>query len=132
MVKSNRMFEARGFLAGVFGIMRDLDISVDLVSTSEVSISFTVDDSAALAAARPRLEEFGETSIIGERAILALVGEGLKGLPGVAGQLFVALGKRGINIEMISQGITETNISCVLKEGDTAEALRVAHAAFFE
>lgn len=132
MVKSNRMYEARGFLAGVFGIMRDLDVSVDLVSTSEVSISFTVDDPGILETARPRLEAYGETSIIRDRAILALVGEGLRGLCGAAGQLFVALGKRGINVEMISQGIAETNISCVLKESDTDEAVRVAHAAFFE
>ncbi len=132
MVQSNKMYEARGFLAGVFGVMRDLDISVDLVSTSEVSISFTVDDHDALLRARPSLEQFGDLTILNNRAIIAVVGEGLRGFAGSAGQLFTALGERGINVEVISQGLSETNISCVVPEENVEAALQAAHAVFFE
>ena len=132
MVRSNRMYEARGFLAGVFEVMRDLDISVDLVSTSEVSISFTVEDESSLERSRGALEQFGEVTILKNRAIVAVVGEGLRGFAGSAGKLFTALGAQGINVEMISQGISETNISCVVAEKDIEEALRTAHGAFFE
>jgi len=132
MVRSSKMYEARGFLAGVFEVMRDLDISVDLVSTSEVSISFTVEDHQSLERSRAALEQFGEVTILKNRAIIAVVGEGLRGYAGSAGKLFTALGEHGINVEMISQGISETNISCVVSESDIENALRAAHGAFFE
>jgi len=131
MVKSNRMYEATGFLAGVFNVMRDIDLSVDLVSTSEVSISFTVDDATPLQHARAQLESFGEVTILERRAILSVVGEGLRGFAGAAGNLFTSLGEKGINVEMISQGISESNISCVIPESDIEAGLKAAHTAFF-
>jgi aspartokinase/homoserine dehydrogenase 1 len=67
-----------------------------------------------------------------EQAIIAVVGEGMKGRAGVAGKLFDALGRQNINISAIAQGASERNISCVVDASAQARALNVIHQAFFE
>jgi aspartokinase/homoserine dehydrogenase 1 len=66
------------------------------------------------------------------QAILAVVGEGMKGRPGVAGKVFEALGRHNINISAIAQGASERNISCVINAAQQVHALNVIHEAFFE
>ena len=66
------------------------------------------------------------------RAILAMVGEGMKFSVGTAGKMFATLGAAGVNIEMISQGASEINISCVVKEEDAEKGLKAVHQAFME
>jgi len=73
------MFDARGFLARLFTVLYDHHIIVDLVSTSEITVSSTIDDLSALKKALPKLRELGEVEVLENRAILAVVGEGLKG-----------------------------------------------------
>jgi len=131
-VESNRMYNAHGFMARVFKVLEDYAVNVDLISTSEVSISCTVVRPGELERARPALEALGAVSVTPGRAILAMVGEGMKYAVGTAGKMFSTLGDNGINIEMISQGASEINISCVIREGDTEKALRVIHRAFLE
>ena len=67
-----------------------------------------------------------------EQAILAVVGEGMKGRPGVAGKVFDSLGRQNINISAIAQGASERNISCVIDAADQVRALNAIHQAFFE
>jgi len=67
-----------------------------------------------------------------DQAIIAVVGEGMKGRPGVSGKLFDALGQQNVNINAIAQGASERNISCVIDAQDQARALNVIHQAFFE
>jgi aspartate kinase len=131
-VQSNRMYNAYGFLANVFKSMADLGVIVDLVSTSEVSLSMTVDRQDDLERIRSALSHFGSVEVMAGRAILSMVGEGMKYVPGTAGQMFSALGKAGVNIEMISQGASEINISCVIKEEDAEKGLRAVHQSFLE
>ena len=131
-VESNRMYNAHGFMARVFKALEEHSVNVDLISTSEVSISCTVDRPDELARARPALETLGKVSVTPGRAILAMVGEGMKYAVGTAGRMFSTLGGNGINIEMISQGASEINISCVIKEDDVEKGLRVIHRAFLE
>ncbi|MCZ6472450.1 MAG: aspartate kinase [SAR324 cluster bacterium] len=131
-VESNRMYNAHGFMARVFKVLEDYAVNVDLISTSEVSISCTVDRSAELERARGALEQLGQVTVIPKRAILAMVGEGMKYAVGTAGKMFSTLGANGINIEMISQGASEINISCVIKESDTETGLRAIHQVFVE
>ncbi len=66
------------------------------------------------------------------QAIVAVVGEGMKGRPGVAGKLFGALGRHNVNISAIAQGASERNISCVIDADQQVRALNVIHQAFFE
>ncbi len=67
-----------------------------------------------------------------EQAILAVVGEGMKGRPGVAGKVFDSLGRQNVNISAIAQGASERNISCVIDAADQVRALNAIHQAFFE
>ena len=131
-VQSNRMYNAHGFMARVFNVLEKHRVAVDLIATSEVSICCTVDDLDDIERAREELELLGTISVTPGRAILAMVGEGMKFAVGTAGRMFTTLGAAGINIEMISQGASEINISCVIKEEDAERGLRAVHKVFLE
>ena len=131
-ITSNRMYNAYGFLARVFQALSDAGVVVDLVSTSEVSISFTVDRPTDMEKAKAALDGLGKVAISPNRAILAMVGEGMKFSVGTAGRMFSSLGNSGVNIEMISQGASEINISCVIQETDAEKALQSVHRHFIE
>jgi aspartate kinase len=131
-ISSNRMYNAYGFMARVFEVLAAHNVVVDLIATSEVSLSFTVERREELERAVPALRELGELEVTPGRAILAMVGEGMKYAKGTAGRMFTSLGEAGVNIEMISQGASEINISCVIKEEDAEEGLRAIHRAFLE
>ncbi len=131
-IYSNRMLNSPGFMAKVFEIFKKHRIVIDLVSTSEVNISCTVDRRNGLSEMQEDLSKLGKVSIIPQRAILSLVGENMKHVPGVAGRMFSALARNNINIEMITQGASEINISCVVKQEDALEALQLIHHTFLE
>ena len=131
-ITSNRMYNAYGFMSRVFERLAEYNVVVDLISTSEVSLSFTVDRREELERALPRLRELGEAVVTPGRAILAMVGEGMKFAKGTAGRMFTSLGEAQVNIEMISQGASEINISCVIKEEDAEVGLKAVHRAFLE
>lgn len=131
-VLSNRMYNAYGFLSRVFNVLNEHGVIVDLVSTSEVSISCTAERSETVYQAQADLEKLGDVSIVEDRAILAMVGRGMKYAVGTSGKMFTALAHAGINIEMISQGASEINISCVVKSEDAELGLRAIHEAFLE
>ena len=130
-ITSNRMYNAYGFLSRVFSALAEHGVVVDLVSTSEVSISCTVDRLPEPERVRAALGEFGTVELTPGHAILAIVGEGMKLATGTAGKLFSTLGSAGVNIEMISQGASEINISCVVKEEQAVAGLNAVHDAFF-
>ena len=129
-VTSTRMLDSSGFLARLFEVFGRLGASVDLVATAEVSVSLTVERDAPLDALRRELERFARVEIVTERAIVALVGERLKHTPGIAARVFGALGE--INVEMISMGANEINLSLVVPREREHEAVRRLHAALFE
>ena len=131
-ITSNRMYNAYGFMSRVFEVLAAHNVVVDLISTSEVSLSFTVDRRDELERAMARLRELGEVVVTPGRAILAMVGEGMKFAKGTAGRMFTSLGEASVNIEMISQGASEINISCVIKEEDAEVGLKAIHRAFLE
>jgi len=131
-ITSNRMYNAYGFMARVFEVLAENGVVVDLIATSEVSLSFTVDRREELEKAMASLQELGQVDITPGRAILAMVGEGMKYAQGTAGRMFTSLGEAGVNIEMISQGASEINISCVIKEEDAEVGLKAIHHAFLE
>ncbi|MCS7094833.1 MAG: aspartate kinase [Thaumarchaeota archaeon] len=73
----------------------------------------------------------GEVEVEDDIAAIAVIGEGMKGTPGVASKVFTAVASKGINVRMIAQGSSELNISFVVKEADAEEAVRAVHAAFY-
>lgn len=118
-VHSNRKTISHGFFAGIFGTLNRYGVVVDLISTSEVHVSM-----AMTAELRPRtlerlsaeLEHIGTVSILRNMVILSLVGKEMRQMVGVAGSMFSTLAEGNVNIEMISQGANEINISCVIHE----------------
>lgn len=131
-VYSTRMLDAHGFLAQVFEIFHRHEISIDVIATSEVNISLTLDDARGLAEAIHELSRIATVTVEGGRSIICLVGDGIKSTRGVAGKVFAVLAGEGINVEMISQGASQINLSCVVNERETAKAVRSLHRAFFE
>jgi aspartate kinase len=129
-VTTPRMLGGSGFLASFFDAFGRRGVSVDLVSTSEVSVSATVDGNEAVDELAADLAELGEVKISRGRAVVALVGERLLKTPGVPGRALGALSE--INVEMISLGANEINLSLVVEQGQAADAQRALHAAFFE
>jgi aspartate kinase len=129
-IRTPRMLGGAGFLASIFEAFGRRGVSVDLVATSEVSVSATVDGNTVDAELEADLAELGEVALMRDRAIVALVGERLLKTPGVPGRALGALD--GINVEMISLGANEINLSLVVERGQAAEAQRRLHAAFFE
>jgi len=124
-----RMLMAHGFLAKVFEIFARHRCAVDVVSTSEVSISLTVDSNEAIPQIAADLEQLAFVKYSGRKAIVCLVGENIRETAGVAAQVFDAI--RDINVRMISQGASEINLTFVIDEADVPEAVRRLHAKFF-
>jgi aspartate kinase len=129
-LSSTRMFAQSGYLARVFEVFGRLGVSVDLVATAEVSISLTLEADAPLAQLERELARFAAVSIAQERAIVAIVGEGIRRSPGLVSRIFAALGE--IAPEMISMGANEINLSLVVPRARATEALQRLHRAFFE
>ena len=74
----------------------------------------------------------GDVTLKHDRAILSLVGEGMQAHVGVAGRMFSALASAEVNIELITQGASEINISCVIQQQDAATAIQAVHQHFLE
>ncbi|PBP23903.1 aspartate kinase [Diplocarpon rosae] len=134
-VHSNKRSISHGFFAKVFRILDERQLSVDLISTSEVHVSMAIhsanisDDD--LEKAKEELEECGEVSILHKMAILSLLGAEMKNMIGVAGKMFSTLGENNVNIEMISQGASEINISCVIDAYEATRAMNILHTNLF-
>ena len=124
-VSSSRMLAQSGFLARLFEVFGRRGVSVDLVATAEVSVSLTVDAEVELACLVEELEAFATVEIHQGRTIIAAVGERLKSTPGLGAKLLTNLGD--INVEMISMGANEINLSLVVQQDRADEALRRLH-----
>lgn len=126
-IQSNRMLMAYGFMSRLFDIFNRHEIIIDLVSTSEVNVSLTIDQNQNIEPALKELEQLGNVTIRKSMAILSLVGRGMQKSIGVAGEMFTRLAKQEVNIEIISQGASEINISCAIEDVDSDRALKAVH-----
>jgi aspartokinase/homoserine dehydrogenase 1 len=126
----------------LFGALREADVSVILISqgSSEHSICCAVPQDQverAAIAVRDAFErelrtgQIHDVEIDRDLAILAIVGDGMAGTPGIASKLFAALAHAGVNVRAIAQGASERNISVVVDASSTTRALRAAHASFY-
>ncbi|MBI4566582.1 MAG: aspartate kinase [Planctomycetes bacterium] len=130
-IRSTRMLMGHGFLARVFNAFAQHRIVVNMVSTSEVTISVTVDSPRHLDAAVETLSAFSDVTVEKNRAIICVVGEGLRSTPGIAGDVFGALREAGVNVLMISQGASKINVAFVVDDRDAEAAVRALHRRFF-
>jgi aspartate kinase len=129
-VVASRMLMTHGYLSEVFTIFDRHQCPVDMVSTSEVSVSLTVDSNEKLSAIAADLGQLADVKYEGKKALICLVGDDIRGQSGIAAQVFTAV--RHINVRMISQGASEINMSFMIDEEDADEAVRSLHAAFFQ
>ena len=128
-IQSTRMLMAHGFLRRIFEVFDRFETSVDMVATSEVSVSLTIDNAARLDAITAELAQIAEVTVERDHAIVCLVGENLRETPGVGARAFDSI--KGINIRMISQGASLVNISFVLAQSDLHTAVAALHQEFF-
>ena len=128
-ITSSRMLMAHGFLRRIFEVFDRFAVPVDMLATSEVSVSLTLDRSDRLADVRAELETFAQVSTEENQSIICLVGENIRYTPGVAARAFSALGD--INIRMISQGASKLNIGLVVAQDDLKRATDALHTEFF-
>jgi aspartate kinase len=123
------MLMAHGFLHRIFEVFDRYETPVDMVSTSEVSVSLTIDNIRNIDAILADLRQFAEVEVERDQAIVCLVGENIRYTPGVARRVFNSLD--GVNIRMISQGASLLNISFVVAEPDLARTVAALHGEFF-
>lgn len=128
-VTSTRMLLAHGFLARIFEVFERERTSVDLLATSEVSVSLTVDDASRLGAIREALSRFARVRVEEGLAAVCLVGEGMRGKTGVAADVFRAL--RFSSPRLITQGASEINLSLVVAGEEADRVVRALHDVFF-
>jgi aspartate kinase len=128
-IVSARMLMAHGFLNRVFEVFARHRCAVDVVATSEVSVSLTVDSNEAIPQIAADLEDLGQVKYTGRQAIVCLVGENIRQTAGVAAGVFEAI--RHINVRMISQGASEINLTFVIDETNVLEVVKCLHTRFF-
>ncbi|MEO8660436.1 MAG: lysine-sensitive aspartokinase 3 [Bryobacteraceae bacterium] len=128
-VRSARMLMAYGFLHRIFEVFDRYRTPVDVITTSEVSVSLTIESLDHLDDIRADLERIAEISVEKDQASISLVGENVRGTAGIAGRTFGAL--RNINIRMISQGASLLNLTLVVDAADLKEAVERLHTEFF-
>ena len=128
-IHSTRMLMAHGFLRRIFEVFDRFETPVDMVATSEISVSLTIDDPRRLEAITAELREFAEVDSERDQVIVCLVGDNIRYTPGVAKRVFGALD--GINIRMISQGASLLNLSFVVSQSDLRRTVEAMHEEFF-
>ena len=128
-ITSTRMLMAHGFLRQVFEVFERFRTAVDVVTTSEVSVSVTVDDRRYVDAIMQELSAFAEVSSDTDMALLCAVGDRLRDEPGIAARVVAVLEE--VPLKMISQAASRWNITVVLRQSDLAHAMQRLHEEFF-
>lgn len=130
-VSCPRMVGAYGFLHQIFEVFDRYETSVDMVTTSEVSVSATIDNPSRLEAIREELARFASVDVEPQQAIVCLVGANLRSTPGIAGRAFRALADINVNVRMISQGASRLNLGFVIADEQVPRAIAALHQEFF-
>lgn len=129
-INSLNMLMAHGYLAKVFSIFDKFRTPIDLISTSEVSVSVTIDNTENLDSILESLREMCDVRIMEKVAIVSVVGKQFRTKSGIAGEVFECL--RDINILMISGGASDINLSFLVTEDDAIKAVKRLHEQFFK
>lgn len=129
-IYSPKMLHAYGFLKKIFEIFDKYKASVDLVTTSEVNVSITLDNNEKVEEITNELSGFSEVNIESDKSLVCVVGSNLKYVPGIVKRIFSVLGE--FNITMISQGASIINISFVVDNNDLDKVLQSLHKEFFD
>ncbi len=130
-IVSTRMLGQYGFLAKVFDSFADHSISVDVVATSEVSLSLTVDSKKAnFAGLRHDLEKYASIDIRKDKSIVTIICD-VRRSSAILAASFAALAREGVNVQMISQGASKVNISFICDSDESDDVVRLLHDCYF-
>ncbi|SDR80415.1 aspartate kinase [Gramella sp. MAR_2010_147] len=127
-IKSNRMLMAHGFLKRIFEVFDTYETSIDMITTSEIAISLTIDNTSNLDLILSELEQYGETSVDSNHSIICVVGEGLIEDRGTS-KLFEIL--QDVPVRMISYGGSNNNISLLVDTRNKIEVLQKLNEKLF-
>lgn len=128
-IRSLRMFMVHGFLRRIFEVFDRYESSIDMVSTSEVTVSVTLDQTGRVPELIAALSEFSDVEVLENQSIICLVGEKIPVTAGIGVRIFKALGS--INARMVSEGATSMNFGLVVDSKDLTEAVKALHGEFF-
>ena len=128
-IKSNRMLMAHGFLKKIFEVFDRLETSIDMITTSEIAISLTIDDTTNLDKIVEALKDYGQITVETDHSIICVVGEGLIEENNTA-RIFEVL--KEIPVRMISYGGSINNVSLLVATENKVATLRVLHSKLFE
>lgn len=130
-IESTQMLGQPGFLAKVFDVLGREKVDIDMISTSEISVSMTCPGASNLNAAMKALEQFGRVSVVTDKTIVCVVGKNVKKQRGLGARVFTALRDSEVNVEMISQGANKINLSFLIDDSDVKKAVPALHDALF-
>ena len=128
-ISSARMLGAFGFMAALFQIFERYRVVIDVISTSEVSVALTLDNTDSLEQVVNELKRLGDVEVEHGHAVVCVVGEGLRASSGLASKIFSTI--EDIPISLISHGASSVNITFVIKEDKVSEVIKRLHEEFF-
>jgi aspartate kinase len=128
-ISSARMLGAYGFMSALFQIFERYRTVIDVISTSEVSVALTLDDTASIELIVSELERLGDVKIETNNAVVCVVGEGLLSTSGLASKVFSTISD--VNISLISHGASSVNLTFVVREENVKHVIKKLHDTFF-
>jgi aspartate kinase len=129
-ISSARMLGSYGFMSALFQIFERYRTVIDVISTSEVSVALTLDDTASLEQIVNDLKRLGDVEVEPDNAVVCVVGEGLRAASGLAAKIFSTI--EDINISLVSHGASSVNLTFVVKENAVADVIKRLHQEFFK
>ena len=128
-ISSARMLGSYGFMSALFQVFERFRTVIDVISTSEVSVALTLDNTDSLEKIVTELERLGDVEVEHNYAVVCIVGEGLRATSGLASKIFSTI--EDINISLISHGASSVNLTFVVKEDQVESAITKLHESFF-
>ena len=129
-ISSARMLGSYGFMSALFQVFERFRTVIDVISTSEVSVALTLDNTDSLEKIVTELERLGDVEIEHGHAVICVVGEGLRASSGLASKVFSTI--EDTNISLISHGASSVNLTFVVKEEKVNEVIKKLHDTFFQ
>ncbi len=131
-ISTGRMFGTHGFMSKVFDVFNRHEVNIHMIATSEVTLSVTTPHGENAEKAANDIRAFAAVTVEKGLSLISIVGEKMKGTPGVAARVTKALAQHRVNIRMISQGASEINIAMVVEGNQTEAAVKGLHGELFE
>ena len=126
-VKSVRMIEVYGFVSKIFDVFKKYEVSVDMISTSEINVSITIGDTTHLDNIVSELRDFSEVKVSKGNSIICILGREKKSIEHHLADIFRVLFDSGVDVKMVSQSTNEMSVGIVISQKDTQKAMEVLH-----